>query len=167
MIFLSIVLVMQLSMRGTCMMIWLDMEVSPLSHLISMDTAMVRGIGIACPSVPKDCGWSPRGGHDHPVPGIALSVSAVLCSSPTQPEQPVTMSNFLKVKADRSDPNWEAGGLLRVTLDRTSPLYKVIYNQRTCCERINSQAKELGIERGFSTQYPICTQSQYLDLSYY
>jgi hypothetical protein len=23
----------------------------------------------------------------------------------------------------------------------------VIYNQRTCCERINSQAKELGIER--------------------
>ena len=36
---------------------------------------------------------------------------------------------------------------MRITLDRTSPLYKVIYNQRTCCEQINSQAKELGIER--------------------
>jgi hypothetical protein len=44
------------------------------------------------------------------------------------------------------DPNWELGGRMRVMLDRNSPLYKVIYNQRTCCERINSQAKELGIE---------------------
>jgi hypothetical protein len=44
------------------------------------------------------------------------------------------------------DINIEAGGIMRVTLDRTSPLYKVIYNQRTCCERINSQAKALGIE---------------------
>ena len=54
---------------------------------------------------------------------------------------------FLKGKGCQKDPNWEAGGLLRVTLDRGSPLYKGIYNQRTCCERINSQAKELGIER--------------------
>jgi hypothetical protein len=45
------------------------------------------------------------------------------------------------------DINIEAGGLLRVTLDRHSPLYKGIYNQRTSCERINSQAKDLGIER--------------------
>ena len=37
--------------------------------------------------------------------------------------------------------------MARVTLDRHSPLYKAIYTQRTCCERINSQAKELGIER--------------------
>jgi hypothetical protein len=36
---------------------------------------------------------------------------------------------------------------MRVTLDRDSPLYHVIYNQRTSCERINSQAKDLGIER--------------------
>lgn len=41
----------------------------------------------------------------------------------------------------------ERGGLARVTLDRHSPLYKAVYTQRTCCERINSQAKELGIER--------------------
>jgi hypothetical protein len=45
------------------------------------------------------------------------------------------------------DPNWETGGLMRVLLDRTSPLYKSVYTQRTSCERINSQAKELGIER--------------------
>lgn len=36
---------------------------------------------------------------------------------------------------------------MRITLDRTSPLYKAVYTQRTSCERINSQAKELGIER--------------------
>ena len=36
---------------------------------------------------------------------------------------------------------------MRILLDRTTPLYKVIYTQRTSCERINSQAKELGIER--------------------
>ena len=32
-------------------------------------------------------------------------------------------------------------------MDRTHPLYHALSNQRTCCERINSQAKELGIER--------------------
>ncbi len=36
---------------------------------------------------------------------------------------------------------------MRVLLDRSGPLYKSIYSQRTCCERINSQAKDLGIER--------------------
>ena len=36
---------------------------------------------------------------------------------------------------------------MRLTLDRDSPLYHVIYQQRTSCERINSQAKDLGIER--------------------
>jgi hypothetical protein len=36
---------------------------------------------------------------------------------------------------------------VRVTLDRDGPLYQAIYPQRISCERINSQAKELGIER--------------------
>jgi hypothetical protein len=36
---------------------------------------------------------------------------------------------------------------MRVTLARDSPLYKAIYKQRTSCERINSQAKDFGIER--------------------
>jgi hypothetical protein len=54
---------------------------------------------------------------------------------------------FKKGKGCVKDINIEAGGIMRVTLDRTGPLYKTVYNQRTCCERINSQAKELGIER--------------------
>jgi hypothetical protein len=53
---------------------------------------------------------------------------------------------FLKGKGCKKDPNWELGGLQRVTLDRDGPLYHAIYTQRTACERINSQAKELGIE---------------------
>jgi len=54
---------------------------------------------------------------------------------------------FLKGVGCRKDPNWEAGGRMRVTLDRESTLYKDLYRQRTTCERINSQAQALGIER--------------------
>lgn len=56
------------------------------------------------------------------------------------------------------DPHWEKGGCtttmptsigarLRHQIDRESELYKKIYNQRSATERINSQAKALGIER--------------------
>jgi hypothetical protein len=54
---------------------------------------------------------------------------------------------FLKGKGCQKDMNDEQGGRARLLLDRTSPLYKAVYTQRTSCERINSQAKELGIER--------------------
>jgi hypothetical protein len=54
---------------------------------------------------------------------------------------------FAKGKGCVKDVNWEWGGQMRVTLDRDSPLYQAVYTQRTSCERINSQAKELGIER--------------------
>ena len=43
--------------------------------------------------------------------------------------------------------NVERGGLLRVLLDRDAPAYKSLYRQRSTAERINSQAKDLGIER--------------------
>jgi len=56
-------------------------------------------------------------------------------------------AQFAKGKGCVKDVNWELGGKMRVTLDRDSPLYQAIYTQRTCAERINSQAKELGIER--------------------
>lgn len=46
-----------------------------------------------------------------------------------------------------TDSNAERGGLLRLSLDRSSPLSRAIYCQRTSAERIKSQAKELGIER--------------------
>jgi hypothetical protein len=54
---------------------------------------------------------------------------------------------FAKGKGCVKDVNWELGGIQRVTLDRDGPLYHAVYTQRTACERINSQAKELGIER--------------------
>jgi hypothetical protein len=54
---------------------------------------------------------------------------------------------FAKAKGCVKDPNWEKGGLMRVLLDREGPLYHAVYTQRTCCERINSQAQALGIER--------------------
>lgn len=43
--------------------------------------------------------------------------------------------------------NIEAGGWMRITLARQSDDYKNVYRQRTSVERINSQAKDLGIER--------------------
>jgi hypothetical protein len=54
---------------------------------------------------------------------------------------------FAKGKGCVKDVNWELGGIQRVTLDRDGPLYHVIYTQRTSCERINSRAQALGIER--------------------
>lgn len=45
------------------------------------------------------------------------------------------------------ESNIEAGGLARVTLNRSGPLYQAVYRQRTSCERTNSQARALGIER--------------------
>lgn len=42
--------------------------------------------------------------------------------------------------------NLSPGAQMRITLDRRSPEYQAIYDQRTACERINSQAVALGIE---------------------
>jgi len=43
--------------------------------------------------------------------------------------------------------NIEAGGLMRVLLDRHAAEYQRLYRQRTAAERINSQAKAYGSER--------------------
>ncbi len=56
-------------------------------------------------------------------------------------------AQFAKAKGCVKDPNWEKGGLMRALLDRHGPLYHAVYTQRTACERINSQAQALGIER--------------------
>ncbi|HEX3639915.1 MAG TPA: transposase [Ktedonobacteraceae bacterium] len=58
-----------------------------------------------------------------------------------------THEQFAKKKGCVKDINIEKGGLMRVTIDRDHPIYKGIYCQRSSAERINSQAKELGIER--------------------
>ena len=54
---------------------------------------------------------------------------------------------FAKGKGCVKDVNIEQGGQMRLLLDRSSPLYCAVYNQRTGAERINSRAKEWGIER--------------------
>ena len=56
-------------------------------------------------------------------------------------------AQFVKEKGCVKDINIEPGGLRRVLLDRTSPQYHAVYNQRTACERINSTSLALGIER--------------------
>ncbi len=66
---------------------------------------------------------------------------------PTRTGETCPHEQFVKGKGCVKDPNWEKGGLMRALLDRSGPLYKAVYTQRTCCERINSQAKDLGIER--------------------
>ena len=66
---------------------------------------------------------------------------------PTPTAQSCTHAQFAKGKGCQKEINIKRGGQMRLSLDRESPLYKAIYTQRTSCERINSQAKELGIER--------------------
>ena len=44
-------------------------------------------------------------------------------------------------------PGHQRRGAHPPPIDRDSEIYKHIYKQRTATERINSQAKELGIER--------------------
>jgi len=56
-------------------------------------------------------------------------------------------AQFSKDKGCVKDINIEPGGLMRVLLDRTSPQYHAVYNQRTACERVNSMSQALGIER--------------------
>ncbi len=66
---------------------------------------------------------------------------------PQRTDQTCEHAQFAKGKGCVKDLNWEKGGLMRALLDRDGPLYQVVYNQRTACERINSQAQALGIER--------------------
>ena len=54
---------------------------------------------------------------------------------------------FRKGKGCVKDLNLEQGGHMRVHLDRKAQSYRLIYNQRTSAERINSQAQAKGIER--------------------
>ncbi len=66
---------------------------------------------------------------------------------PQRTGQTCAHEQFSKGRGCVKDLNWEKGGLMRALLNRTSPLYHVVYNQRTACERINSRAQALGIER--------------------
>jgi len=67
---------------------------------------------------------------------------------PVQSSQtcPVNHKNWAKKGCTAMMPT-SIGARLRYTLDRDGQTYKDIYKQRTAVERINSQAKALGIER--------------------
>jgi hypothetical protein len=55
------------------------------------------------------------------------------------------------------------GARLRHQIDRDSTLYKEVYDQRTATERINSQAKDLGIERPYlRNQQAITNQNTFI-----
>ncbi len=62
---------------------------------------------------------------------------------PSATGQTCEHEQFAKGKGCVKDVNWEAGAQMRVTLDRSSLLYQLVYRQRTSCERINSQSKDL------------------------
>src|SRR6266536_4901749 len=96
----------------------------------------------------------PKGLRMHPTYQFAHSYGyrAQMYRCPLYFPQPLEAATcdhkqFTAAKGCVKHINIELGGLMRVTLDRTSPLYKAIYTQRTSCERINSQAQALGIER--------------------
>ncbi len=119
-----------------------------------------RGLGIAAiplnnhghEEVPRDPDGTPRcwaGLRMHPTyqfqhtNGYRAQRFRCPLLFPTRTGQTCEHAQFAKGK----DPNWEEGGLMRAMLHRSGPLYHVIYTQRMCCERINSQAQGLGIER--------------------
>ena len=60
---------------------------------------------------------------------------------PTRTGETCEHTQFTKGKGCVKDLNWEAGAQMRVTLDRSGPLYQAIYRQRTSTERANSHAK--------------------------
>jgi len=98
------------------------------------------------PRCPKDLRMTPTFTFAHTHGYQALRYRCPLLF-PEKTAQTCEHAQFLKGCGCVKDVNHEKGGQMRVTLDRSSPLYKGIYRQRTSCERINSQAKELGIER--------------------
>jgi len=118
---------------------------------------------------------SERGGHDKrrfdptglPLcnAGLAMPLKSTFICKTTLVEHergryacPLFFPQLTDQPCPGDDPHWSKAGCLltmptclgarlRYQIDRDSPLFKDIYNQRTATERINSQAVELGIER--------------------
>lgn len=73
-------------------------------------------------------------------------VCPLLFPDPTAQRCPIDHKQWPKGGCTTTMPT-SIGARLRYQLDRDSDPYKQVYKQRTASERINSQAKELGIER--------------------
>ncbi len=124
------------------------------SH-IAMASQLFRSNSHGHDEVPRDPDGTPycsRGLRMHPVfffqhtNGYRAQRFRCPLLFPQQTGQTCDHAQFAKGRGCVKDLNWEKGGLMRALLDRNSALYRMVYNKRTACERINSQAKALGIE---------------------
>src|SRR5712692_9991831 len=137
---------MPLTTTGTSMRRWL----TAMASRPSRSTAMVTKKFLATPMAPH---VAPKARLLHPTfqfqhtNGFRAQRFRRPLLFPEPTGETCDHAQFSKARGCVKDPNWEKDGLMRALLDRSSPLYKVIYNQRTACERINSQAQALGIER--------------------
>ncbi|MAU01138.1 MAG: hypothetical protein CL608_28680 [Anaerolineaceae bacterium] len=84
--------------------------------------------------------------YDHPK-GYRAQLLRCPKLFPTKTGQPCDHQQFTKGVGCVKHINIEAGGWMRIRIDRQSDEYKQLYKQRTASERINSQAKDYGIER--------------------
>jgi len=75
-----------------------------------------------------------------------LYVCPISFDSSHQGVCPINHKNWAKGGCTAMMPT-SIGARLRYQIDRDSDVYKDLYRQRTACERINSQAVALGIER--------------------
>jgi hypothetical protein len=99
------------------------------------------------PLCPKGLRMHPTYKFAHPNGYRAQIYRCPLYFPSVQEQETCDHTQFQAAKGCVKHINIEPGGLMRLHLDRESPLYRALYNQRTSCERINSQAKELGIEQ--------------------
>jgi hypothetical protein len=70
----------------------------------------------------------------------------LLHPTPTGTPCPITDPHFARGGCTTTIAT-SAGARIRLQLDRESPAYRAVFQQRTVVERINSQAEALGIER--------------------
>lgn len=88
--------------------------------------------------------------HDRTVSRVAHERGKYVCPllfpHPSGLTCPIQHPNWAKHGCTVTMPT-SIGARLRYELDRDSQRYREVYNQRTATERINSQAKALGIER--------------------
>ena len=94
---------------------------------------------------PRGIEMSPSYQYQH-TSGYRAQVLRCPLLFPDKSEQRCDHVQFIKGTGCVKHINIEAGGWMRIQLDRQSDEYKHLYRQRTAAERINSQAKELGIE---------------------
>jgi len=98
------------------------------------------------PLCPTGRPMRPAGAFTHPEGSRTQEFRCPLLH-PQPSGQTCAHEQFAKGSGCVTDITIERGGLRSVLLDRAAAPYKDIYRQRTCTERINAQATDLGIER--------------------